>query len=404
MSNNKKAVGCGVEIVSQGFAKMLSKEAAGKLSRFHMQYCFQESRCLLRYNDHGPKGENPPIISYAGMSRSRVYTGTRESGSYNHHSQITKFKGMYYFAWSNGLVDEEAAGQRVLLSSSNDGINWSEPICIIGDKNDPVIAHNCIALHATEEKLCIVVMSEGTSKDATVPGMRRIDPDSQEVNVYASTDGLKWGKAFTFTDELRWIFESPRLTADGHLLCAAGTKNRGAAILRWPGNEICEHPEIIEVSQPHGSVFSYGEGTWYQTDDGTIIMFQRDEGKSCRVWVNYSEDGGKTFSEAVISDIPDSMSRLYAGRLSDGRYYLCNNAFPTLLNRTHLMLMLSDDGYKFNKVSILINDPTSQRLTGLLKADGYQYPCCLPDGDRLLVGYSVNKEDIECGIVDTKKI
>ena len=63
------------------------------------------------------------------------------------------------------------------------------------------------------------------------------------------------------------------------------------------------------------------------------------------------------------------------------------------------MLLLSEDGYVFDKVYLLIDDPTSRRVTGLLKADGYQYPCCLPDGDRLLVGYSVNKEDIECGII-----
>ena len=36
--------------------------------------------------------------------------------------------------------------------------------------------------------------------------------------------------------------------------------------------------------------------------------------------------------------------------------------------------------------------------------NGYQYPCCLVDGDNLVVGYSVNKEDIECGIVDATAI
>ena len=99
-------------------------------------------------------------------------------------------------------------------------------------------------------------------------------------------------------------------------------------------------------------------------------------------------------------DLPDSMTRLSAGRLSDGRHYLCNNAFPTLLNRRYLMLLLSDDGYLFDDVHMPADDPTAQRLAGLLKVDGFQYPCCLPDGDRLLVGYSVNKEDIECASVD----
>ena len=32
------------------------------------------------------------------------------------------------------------------------------------------------------------------------------------------------------------------------------------------------------------------------------------------------------------------------------------------------------------------------------------YPCCLEEPGRLLVGYSVNKEDIELGAVDVTAI
>ncbi len=392
-----------VDVVQRGFVRMLSNEAAGKLKQFYMQQTMQTGGCLMRYDDHGPRGEKNPIIPYAPFLRSRLYTGTRPTGSYNHHSQLAKFKGRYFFAWSNGAVDEEAEGQRILLSHSEDAIHWSEPVCAVGDKEDRVTAHNCIGLHATRDTLYIIEMKEDTHKEAGVPGMRRVDPDSYEVNVLASGDGKKWDKVFTFPENYRWIFEAPRQTADGHLLCVAGLKE-GAAVLRWPGCELCETPQIISVPQPFGSVFPYGESSWYQTKDGTIIIFWRDEGMSCRLWVNFSTDGGKTFSEPMISDIPDSMSRNYAGRLSDGRFFLCNNAFPTLLNRMHLILMLSDDGHEFNKVYMLVDDPTAQRLKGLLKEDGYQYPCCLVEEDKLLVGYSVNKEDIECGIVEIKEL
>ena len=403
MSDDKAMSGRGIDVLSRSFVRMLSDGVAEKLKRFYMRHCFQDYRCLLRYNDQGPRGESPAMIPYAPFVRSRVYTGTRGSGSYNHHSQLAQLKGRYYFAWSNGVVDEDTAGQRILLTSSDDAVRWSEPVCIAGDRADPVVARSCIGMRATEDALHIVAKKEDTTRDASLPGMRRIEPDSQEISVYASADGADWDKAFTFTDRLKCIFEAPRETAGGRLMCVA-VLDDGAAILRWPGTELCEHPEIVHVPQPHGARFPYGEGTWYQTDDGTVVVFWRDEGQSCRAWVNTSTDDGETFTPPAISDIPDSMSRLHAGRLSDGRYYLCNNAFPTLLNRLHLMLLLSDDGRTFNDVYLLVDDPTSQRLTGLLKVDGYQYPCCLPDGDRLLVGYSVNKEDIECGIVDLKGI
>ena len=383
--------------------RMLPDEVCGKLKRFHFLHCMQDSGCLIRFDDQGPRGEDPYVIPYAPLKRSRVYTGTRQSGSYNHHSQLTKFKGSYFFAWSNGIINEEAGGQRILISSSRDGSEWSEPVSVAGDRNDESTAHNCLAIKAGEDKLYIIDKKEDTTVDAKSPGMRRIESNSERLSVYASDEGKSWEKVFDFADDLRWVFEGVKLTADGHSMCIATLKN-GPAFLRWPGTNFCDHPEIIPVKQPEGAVFAYGEGSWYQTDEGTIVAFWRDEGQSCRLWVNYSTDGGRTFSEPALSDIPDSMSRVCAGRLQDGRFFLCNNAFPTLLNRMYLTLMLSDNGYVFNKVYLLIDDPTAQRVRGLLKTDGYQYPCCLVDDDRLMVGFSINKEDIECGIVDLKSL
>ncbi len=393
-----------MEIATRQHVRMLSGEVARMLSRFHWHWQFVDARCLMKNDDHGPQGITPPVIPYASFRRSRVYTGTRETGSFNHHSQIAKCQDRYYFAWSNGRVDEEAEGQRVMIASSDNARHWSEAAVVVGGEADSTLAHNCVALKVIDDTMYLVAMSEDCTRDASSVGMRRIDPESTRMDIYASQDGANWEVVYSFGDKFKWIFEAPRLTAEGRLMCVCCTLRSGPAILLWPGNDICQDPEVVSVPQPEGAQFPYGEASWYQRDDGRIVIFWRDEGGSCRLYVNYSDDNGHTFAPPMISDIPDSMSRVHAGRLRDGRYYLCNNAFPTLLNRHHLMLMLSDDGDEFNKVYVLVDDPTSQRLKGLLKADGYQYPCCLVEEDSLVVGYSVNKEDIECGIVDLAQI
>ena len=102
--------------------------------------------------------------------------------------------------------------------------------------------------------------------------------------------------------------------------------------------------------------------------------------------------------------MPDSMSRIYAGRLNDDRFYLVGNSTPQYMDRNFLALSLSDGGAKFNGMFRLVPEPTRQRFAGHLKCHGYQYPSCIQDGDRLLIAYSVNKEDIEIGIVDTRSI
>ena len=390
-----------LNIVENSIVSMLSDEVRDKLSIFHMRCCMFENGCLLTDTDHGPAGLAEPIIDYAPSQRIRVFTGTRQTGSFNHHAQLAEFKGKTYFAFSNGLRDEESGGQQILICSSDDGRSWPQPTLVVGE-HDTRTAYNCGGLFVSEDILYLITLREDTTREESLPGMRRIDPDSQELLVYRSTDGQRWEKAFTFSDPITMIFEAPRTTADGRLLAVAAMKDHSPCVLLWPSAKLCEHPKIIPIVQPPGAVFPYGEGSWYQTADSRIIVFWRDEGRSCHLWVNYSDDGGETFSEPIISSIPDSMSRIHAGRLSDGRYYLCGNAFPTLLNRMHLMLLLSDDGYEFNKVYNLIDDPTAYRLTGLLKLRGYQYPCCLEKDDILLIGYSVNKEDMECLVVDIK--
>ncbi len=378
---------------------------AEKLTEYHWRRVFQQFECLMTDSDHGTKGAEPPIIpAIPGARRSVVYYGNAENGSYNHHNQIARFAGRYWFAWSNGFRNEEDAGQRVLIASSPDGRTWSDPDIVADVEPGSPWAHNCVAMHATDDMLYIVVMTEETEHDETVTGMRRINPDTAYVDLYGSADGRHFEKVLSYGSEIKWIFEAPRLTAEGRLLCVCTTRDRGPAILLWPGADLLDQPEFITVPEPEGASFPYGESTWYQLDSGRIMVFWRDEGASCRVYVNHSDDGGRTWSEPILSDIPDSMSRLYAGRLSDGRYFLVNNAIPTLLDRRPLMLLLSNDGVEFDDVHVINDSPSEMRRKGLLKVNGHQYPCCLVDGDRLLVAYDANKEDILCEVIDTTRL
>lgn len=394
-----------LKIVNRQEIKMLSPEVEEMLREYRWRRAFFLFECLMKDDDHGPKGVVPRIIPSINSKRSIVYYGNEFNGCYNHHNQIVKFKDKFYFAWSSGWYNEEDAGQRVLMSVSTDYCHsWSQSWVVLAPEKGETIAHNCVALHVQDDAMYVFIMTEDTIHDETVTGMRRIKPDSHEVRIFKSTDTKNWEQVYTFGNKVKWIFEAPRLTKEGRLLCVCNTCHEGPAIMLWPGNDITETPEFIFVPEPEGASFPYGESTWYQLDNGRIVIFWRDEGASCRLYVNWSDDGGRTFSVPILSDIPDSMSRVYAGRLSDGRYYICNNAISMLLDRSPLMLMLSDDGFTFNKVYMINDGPTIQRYKGLLKINGYQYPCCLVDGDNLIVAYDANKEDPTVDVIDVTKL
>jgi len=398
MRNDKRVARGTMQTVS-----MLAPEAAEKLRRFHMRHRFQECGCLLRYGYRGPRDETPPIVPQATFARSAVYKATPEGGTYSHHAQLAAFGGRYFVGFSNGRCDELAGGQRLMLSWSNDGTAWSPPDCIVDEDKDSPISHTFAGLYAGPDALYVLDRYDETTPDPSAVGMRRVETRNTRIDVHTMDGEGHCRKVQTLAGPVRRIFEGPRALACGDLMCVAGLAE-GAGVLRWVGGDIREQPSVTAITPPDDVRTSHGEGTWYETAQGTIVVFFRDEGESCRVWVSVSDDGGVTFTPPAMSDIPDSMSRLHAGRLDDGRYYLCGNAFPTLLDRMHLMLLISEDGYSFDKVYVLADDPTAQRYVGLLKCNGYQYPCGLADSGRLLIAHSVNKEDIECGMLSPEAL
>ena len=46
---------------------------------------------------------------------------------YSHHASITHFKNKFIAIWSNGMIDEDKPGQRVVFATSKDFFNWSKP-------------------------------------------------------------------------------------------------------------------------------------------------------------------------------------------------------------------------------------------------------------------------------------
>ena len=341
----------------------------------------------------------PAWFDHAPIERVRVVTGSRDFGTYNHQSGICRWRGRYWYVFSNSAVDEEAPGQRTMITSSEDLSTWSKPACVAPGDATGDMWRNTGGVMGYEDKLIVFVQTKTRFRPARKPGMSANDESKSvcKVAFFISSDGENWTEQ-DVADDCHW-YEAPRLTREGRLLCA-GSRRGQPLVFLWPGENPLEPPEIVEIPYDDSrgmdsGRFPYGEASWYETDDGTIFMFHRNETDELRLRVALSEDGGRSWTHPMLSNIPDSKSRVSAGRLSDGRYYLVNNAIADLLNRVPLMISVSRDGLKFEKQYFLLNEPTTIAFPGALKAHGYQYPCTLVEEDRLIVAYSVNKEHME---------
>ena len=352
-----------------------------------------------------PDGEEwPAWFDQAPVRRSRVATGTTAFGTYNHQAGICRWRGAYWYVFSNGAVDEEAPGQQTLIARSEDLSGWSRPAGVAPGDVSGRMWRNTGGIMGYGDRLIAFVQTKTGGGAARRPGMSAGDETkiSCSVGLCISTDGQRWTERFV-AEDCYW-FEAPRLTREGRLLCA-GSRRGIPIVFLWPGECPLEQPEIVEI--PHDGSrgmdsgrFPYGEASWYQTDDGTIFLFHRNETDEMRLRVALSKDGGRSWTPPMLSNIPDSKSRVCAGRLADGRYFLINNAIADLLNRVPLMISISTDGVKFERQYFLINEPAAIAFPGALKAHGHQYPCALVEEDRLIVAYSVNKEHMELLTVD----
>ena len=335
----RQAVRAGIDrsplkIETRSTAILLSPEVKAQLARLQMRQATWEAGCLMTYEDHGPQGEKD-VFPRLALARSAVWRGSREHGNYQHHCQLAKFKGRIYLAWSNGCVDEEAPGQQILIASSADGAGWTPPEPVLPRQEKEHLVHNCVGLLGTADELLLYSWTEVAFRRAGVVGMHRIEPATSRVDLYASRDGKKWAlrtpRPVLPGSSHAAMFEAPRPLADGTFLC--GGSQSGPAVFRWKAGRLTEPPEVVRVPPARDASFPYGEATWCQSRDGLLVMFWRDESQSCRLFVNFSSDNGRTWSAPIITDIPNSMQRVYAGALPDGRAYLLSDANPRLLDR-----------------------------------------------------------------------
>jgi len=356
----------------------------------------------------GDKGSIPSVP----MERRSVFRTTKEMGTYNHHACIVKWRGRFWYGWSNGIEHELRPGQRCTIASSDDAYTWSEPRVFVEGSVEKGIVRCVGGLYPWGDTLFALVRRLTNYALATDPGMVALD--LKEVactyDLYETSDGESWKLTNAEHIDVNNMIEKPRLTNEGRLLAPASDQDLRPVAVLWPGDDPREAPRIIPIPlrshpddyhQGHDyGQFPYGEASFYTDDDNRIWFWHRDESGSGYLHVTTSEDGGETWSELYRTNFPDSVSRVFAGRLPDGRYYLVGNATRVVFDRNFFAITLSDDGAKFNRMYRLVAEPTRQRFTGHLKCHGYQYPSCLVDGDRLLVAYSINKEDMEIGIVD----
>jgi hypothetical protein len=349
-----------------------------------------------------------------------IYRGTDGFG-YNHHPQLLFYKGKLFATWSNGYVNEDDPGQRMLISISSDyGETWSEPKPLLdrqpGTHTDKILISMGLYEHygvitaycgSYEYPENLLSHKLGVSERNQAIPADQIISENDHTLILESTDcGMSWqltqNKINSFIPN-----HPPAKTLSGRLImpgniCFCYTDDpfgrTGWIRTGIPGisKEYADAPWYFgKECHRLGYKHALCESTFFQTADNVIHMMFRTDTYPNFLAAAESFDNGVTWTKPGLTDYTDCGSRTQFGTLPDGWYFGLSCPDQKLM-RTPMVIALSNDGITFDKHYILGDEPDKgTRIKGNFKVGGrYGYPAlCLSD-KYMHVIYSDGKDDI----------
>ena len=370
-------------------------------------------------------GLDYPMLEDTDWARPRTTTvfAPQDNGldwHYNHHVYVRGHAGVLYLMHSQATCAEDAAGNRVLLWTSRDrGDSWAGPYVLAAnldlaggvDEPDPerpgrvVYPGQWLALDGRFYALMVVDdcgrrRRDGRSRPRLGRGYlaREVGPDGAR-------------------DEPFWIHEHvPPYRDDADLLDPPYRADPGQALLellRQPGSFPPYGSVPMPGNQPWCNAAVFGPDirlinpTTYRLPDGRWLRLYRNVARrtahgmhDTRVYARCSWDGS-TWSEPVRTPIPTSPMFHDGQWLSNGLLAYIGN--PCRPQRDPLMIAFSRDGLNFPAhaaFAVRRDVPTKPRITGHGKGGGAQQASFAEVAGRLIVAYSIAKEDVVVTTLD----
>ncbi len=326
-----------------------------------------------------------------------LYRPTTE-WTYSHHPHLGWFAGRYHAIWSNGRIDEDAPGQRVLWATSRDGLSWTEAAVLA----EPTVRDG-------KERILTAAGFLARGRTLTAYFAEYGEPDCADTRLFAVTsrDGKVWSKPADLGVPV-CPNHGPHATRSGRLIIAGNiafpyTDDRTglngwhmAGVYGEPGAFTKDDPHAFwGISKQRGWPTALCEGSFLQTADGTLRMLLRSTGPGFRhrLWYAESRDDGAHWSDPVEADFSDCNTKFHLGKLPDGRFTYVGS--PLAGSRCPLVVSTSRDGLSFDRHFDIGRTPYAMSRPGRWKGGEYGYPHSLVRDGRLWVIVSRQKEGVE---------
>lgn len=275
----------------------------------------------------------------------------------NQHNYLTFYDGRFWAMWSDGpgvhrsedpikhrdiVPGHDQPGQLISYSTSEDGINWTEPRDLAGPPDDGFgwIARGFWIRNGE-------LLALATRYNA--PSYRG---EGLQLHAYElATEGNKrWKhKGLVFDNAMNNF--PPKKLPNGEWMMSRRDKDSDVYMLIG-GTESIGKWENHPIVSYQNREFAAEEPYWMVLPDNNIVAWFRDNKRSGNLYRSFSTDNGRTWTPLVKTNFPDATSKFSGLKLKDGRYVLVSNSNP--LKRDPLTIAISDDGLVFTKMGYLV--------------------------------------------------
>lgn len=186
------------------------------------------------------------------------------------------------------------------------------------------------------------------------------------------------------------IKNKPVQLANGDILCPSSSEDKGWRV------HFERTPDLGKTWKATGPL---NDGKTLGAIQPSILPHERNrlqalgrtrQGRIFEIW---SEDGGRTWGEMVLTDLPNPSAGTDAVTLKDGRHLLVFN--PTRKGRSPLSVAVSRDGRTWQAALVLENTPGAE----------FSYPAVIQSHDGLAhITYTWKRERIRHAVVDPSKL
>ncbi|HHX02532.1 MAG TPA: six-hairpin glycosidase [Firmicutes bacterium] len=348
---------------------------------------------------------------YQVVRANREFPETQEDygWTYNHAPMLCWWNGHFWIEYLSNPVSEHEPPSHTLLTWSRDGEEWVKPVVIFpqfvlpegvyqGPKQellrpgDTAIMHQRMGFYITKDDRLFVLGFYGVSPEVhTSPnngyGIARVVREVYHDFTFSPVYVLRYNRFSGFEPEHVPFLFYQESDDPGFITACEELLSNKLVIWQWWEEQRFD-TELFP--QPSRQALCY-----YTLPDRRVVGFYK------HALVNFSEDGGQTWSDFVkCYSIETSTGKIWGERTSDGRYALIYNPSTDSMHRWPLAVATSDDGINFDNLLALTIHVPPMRYVGWAKNLGPQYVRGIcegypkPDDGHLWITYSMNKEDI----------